>query len=169
MPGAKKYVVYGNQCGKTKRMQRLTETGKNKLTFKKLTVNGKTIKVKKGTYYKFVVLAIDKNDRVVSTSKVVHVATKGGKVGNHKKVTTKAKKNKVTLKKGKSFKLKAKAVPASKKLKVKNHRAIAYESSDPATASVDKKGVIKAKKKGVCYVFAYAQNGVFQKIKVTVK
>ena len=169
VPGAKKYVVYGNQCGKTKRMQRLTETGKNKLTFKKLTVNGKTIKVKKGTYYKFVVLAIDKNDRVVSTSKVVHVATKGGKVGNHKKVTTKAKKNKVTLKKGKSFKLKAKAVPASKKLKVKNHRAIAYESSDPATASVDKKGVIKAKKKGVCYVFAYAQNGVFQKIKVTVK
>ena len=31
------------------------------------------------------------------------------------------------------------------------------------------KGVIKGKKKGTCYIYAYAQNGVFAKIKVTIK
>ena len=31
------------------------------------------------------------------------------------------------------------------------------------------KKVSKAKKKGTCYIYAYAQNGVFKKIKVTVK
>ena len=29
--------------------------------------------------------------------------------------------------------------------------------------------IIKAKNKGTCYIYAYAQNGVFKKIKVTVK
>ena len=127
--------------------------------------------VKKGTYYKFIMVALDKNNTVVSTSKVIHVATKGGKVGNHKKVTVsssvikKAKK----LKKGKTLKLKAKAVPQSKKLKVKKHRAVLYESSNINIATVSKKGVVKAKNKGTCYIYAYAQNGVFKKIKVTVK
>ncbi len=40
---------------------------------------------------------------------------------------------------------------------------------DSNIASVDKKGKIKGKNKGSCYVYAYAQNGVFSKIKVTVK
>lgn len=31
------------------------------------------------------------------------------------------------------------------------------------------KGVVKAKKKGTCYIYAYAQNGVYKKIKITVK
>lgn len=105
---AKKYVIYGNKCGKTKKMQRITvSTGK----FKKFTkVLG--AKLKKGTYYKFMIVAIDKNNNVVSSTKIIHVATKGGKVGNVGKVTTKAKKNKVTIKKEKTFKLKGKQVAA---------------------------------------------------------
>ena len=139
-------------------------TGKTK-TIKK--VAGK--KLKKGTYYKFIIVALDKNNNVVSTSKVVHVATKGGKVGNHKSVTTKAKKNKVTVKKGKTFKLAGKAVTKSKILKVKKHRALKYETTNAKIATISAKGVIKGKAKGTCNIYAYAQNGVYKKIKVLVK
>ena len=163
--GAKKYVIYGNACGKKNKLKKIKTVKTNKAAFKK--VNGK--KVKKGTYYKFMIVAFDKNNRVVSTSKIVHAATKGGKFGNAKSVTTKASKNKVTVKKGKSFKLKAKEVAQNKKLKAQKHRGVSYESTNTKIATVSKKGVIKGKKKGTCYVYAYAQNGVFSKIKVTVK
>ncbi len=163
--GAKKYVIYGNKCGTKNKYKKLKTITGTKLTFKK--VAGK--KVKKGTYYKFIIYAVGKNGKTLSTSKTVHVATPGGKVGNDKSVKTAAKKNKVTLKKGKTFKLKAKAVPASKKLKVQRHRKMAYETSNNKIAKVTSKGVIKAVGKGTCYVYAYTQNGVFAKIKVTVK
>lgn len=164
--GAVKHVVYGNLCGKSNKMKKISTTTKSSITVKKIA--GK--KLKKGKYYKFIVVSLDKNDKVVSTSKAVHVATKGGKVGNHKSVSvkkavvTKAK----ALKKGKSLKLKGKAVKASK-LKVKKHRAVRYESSNTQIATVSKSGVVKGKKKGTCYIYAYAQNGVAKKIKVTVK
>jgi len=126
--------------------------------------------VKKGTYYKFIVVAIDKNNRVVSTSKVIHVGTKGGKAGNQKKVTVKKSilKKAKNLKKGKSLSLKAKAVKASGG-KVKTHRGLSYESTNKKIATVSSKGVVKARAKGTCYVYAYAQDGVFKKIKVVVK
>ena len=136
-----------------------------KLTVKKIL----TTKLKKGTYYKFIIVAINKNNDVVSTSKFIHVATEGGKVGNHKAVKTKAKKSKVTLKKGKSFKLAGKAIPKSSKLKVKKHVVVRYESTKPLIAKVSKKGVIKGLKKGTVYIYVYAQNGISKKIKVTVK
>ena len=156
--GASRYVIYGNACGKTRKMKRLG------------TVSGKSFKIKKinrslkkGTYHKFVLVALDANDRVVTTSKVVHVATKGSKkIGNPTKVTVKKPK---ALKKGKKHKLRAKQVGK----KVKKHRAVSYESSNAKVAKVTKKGVIKAVGKGSCYVYAYAQNGIFKKVKVTVK
>lgn len=116
-------------------------------------------------------VALDKNNTVVSTSKLIHVATKGGKVGNYKKVTVKrsvvnaARK----LRKGKSLKLKAKATPQSSKIKVRKHVAIRYASSNPKVAKVNNSGKITAKKKGACYVYAYAQNGAYKKIRVVVK
>ena len=159
-PGAAKYVIYANACGKGKKYQKLaTATGKTK-TIKK--VAGK--KLKKGTYYKFLMVAVDKSGKVVSTSKTVHTATAGGKVGNPAKITTKAKK-KVTVKVKKTFKLAAKQTGK----KIKKHRAVSYETSNAAVATVSKKGVIKGIKRGTCYVYAYAQNGVAAKIKVTVK
>lgn len=167
--GAKKYVIYGNACGKTNKMKKLATITGSKYTVKKVITNkGKKIKVKKGTYYKFIVVALNGNRDVVSTSKVIHIATPGGKVGNDKTVTTKAKKNKVTIKVGKTFALKAKAVPASKRT-VKRHRGIVYESSNKSIATVSAKGVIKGKKKGTCVVYVYAQNGINKKITVIVK
>ena len=121
---------------------------------------------------KNIVKDYDAGGSVVSTSKAVYAATAGSKkVSNFKgvKVPGKVVKKARKLKKGKSLKLKAKAVPQSKKLKVRKHRAVLYESSDINIATVSKKGVVKAKNKGTCYIYAYAQNGVYKKIKVTVK
>ena len=164
--GATNYVIYGNKCGTTNRMKKLAASSGSTKTFKTILNN----KIRKGTYYKFIVVALDKNNKVVTTSKVIHVATKGGKVGNHKSVNVSKSviKKAKSLKKGKTLKLKAKATKASS-LKVRNHRSIAYESSNKNIASVSKKGVVKAKKKGTCYIYAYAQDGIYKKIKVVVK
>ena len=159
--GAKSYVIYANKCGKKYSYNYLATVSKTGFTQKKL---------QKGTYYKYLVAAFDSGDKLLATAKTLHIATKGGKNGNFKKVTTAAKKDKVTLaKKGKSFKLRAKAIPESKKNKVSVHRKMKYESSDPKVASVNSSGKITAKKKGSCVVYAYAQSGAYKKIKVTVK
>lgn len=174
---AREYVIYGNACGKNNKMKKLkTVSGKSC----KITKISKTLK--KGTYHKFMIVALDANNNVVSTSKVVHVATKGGKVGNHKSVTIKAKVNKsgkaiksykaltaTKIKKGKTITIKTTLKPVSKKLKVKKHRGVCYESSNVKIATVNAKGKIVAKKKGTCYIYAYAQNGVFKKMKITVR
>ena len=44
-----------------------------------------------------------------------------------------------------------------------------YESSNTKIATVNAGGKITAKKKGTCFVYAYAQSGAYKKIKVTVK
>lgn len=164
VPGAAKYAYYATNCGpKNKYVKHGITTGTS-FNYKKIC--GKNLK--KGSYYKFIVIAIDAKNKVVSTSKTVHVATKGGKVTNDKKVKTKVKKNKKTIKVNKTFKIKAKEVKP-KKGKVKRHRKIKYESLNPKVASVNGKGAVKGASKGTTYVFAYAQNGVSAKVKVTVK
>ena len=55
------------------------------------------------------------------------------------------------------------------KKKVSIHRKVAWESDNLNVAKVNSKGKITAVGKGTCYVYAYAQNGVAAKIKVTVK
>lgn len=165
---AKKYVLYGAKCGKNKLVKVATlKASKTKYAWKKLA--GK--KLSKGKYYKAVMVAVGAGGKVLVTSKVTHAATAGGKVGNAKKVTTNAKKNKLTLAKGKTFKLKGKVVAASAKLTLKNHRKaeVLYESSNKKVTTVTSKGVVKGKKVGTCYIYAYAQNGVFARVKVTVK
>ena len=159
--GAESYVVYGNKCGKKNKYVKLKTVKKTSFTQKKL---------KKGTYYKYIVVAVG-NGKARAVSKTLHIATKGGKVGNHKAV--KVKVSKLNLKAGKSVdvksSLRAKAVAKSKKLKVKKHRKLAYETSNPKVAKVTKDGKIKAVKKGSCVVYVYAQNGMYKAVKVKVK
>jgi len=161
--GADGYIVLGNQCGKNKKFKTIKVINKNK------TVSFTHKKLKKGTYYKYIVQAykMEKGKlKIVATSKTIHTATAGGKVGNAKSL--KVNKSKVTLaKKGKKFTIKAKEVKKDKT--IKRHRKVSYESTNTKVAAVNSKGVITAKKKGTCYIYAYAQNGVFKKIKVTVK
>lgn len=167
IPKAKKYVVYGNRCNSGKKkyvMKKLLKTKKLKYKPKKILKK----KLKKGTYYKFFVVALDKNNKVLAISKTIHVTTDGGKKGNDKKVKLlNPKTGKVTLKKGKTLKIKAKEIRGKKK--VSRHRKIRFESDNPTVVKVNGKGVITAKKKGTAKVYAYAQNGVFKTVTVKVK
>ncbi len=159
--GASAYVIFGNRCGKSRKFKKLAEVKASqwKWTYKNL---------KKGRAYKFIVMAVKGNGTartVLTTSKTVHAYTVGGTYSNYKSI--KLNKKSVTLKTGKTFKLKVTAV--SKGGKIKIHRKICYESSNTDIATVSSKGKIKAKAAGTCYVFAYAQDGTYKSIKVKVK
>lgn len=162
--GAKKYTIYGNACGKANKMKKIATVKTNKFTVKKVAKG----KLKKGTYYKFIVVAVNAKDKVVSSSKVIHVATKGNKKkSNNTKIVVKPKKG-IKLKVKKTAKLKV-TVMKAKKTTVRKHVGIRYESTNKKVATVSKKGVIKGKAKGKCKVYAYAQNGLYKAVNVTVK
>ena len=154
---APKYIIYGNKCGKGQKYKKITTVAGTSFTQKGLA---------KGTYYKYMVVAVDAGGRVVATSKTMHAATSGKKVGNPKKVTV--KKKTLKLKRGKTAKIKASIVKPKGK-KVKNHRKLAYESANPKVATVAKNGKVKAVSKGTTYIYVYAQNGVYAKVKVIVQ
>ncbi|MBO4863309.1 MAG: Ig-like domain-containing protein [Eubacterium sp.] len=155
VPGAKEYIIYGNKCGRKNKYKRITSVKSKKYIRKNLKV---------GTYYKHIIVAVDEYGQILAISKTIHCVTNGGKNGNNTKVIP--SKRKLTLKVGKSKKIKAK-LKAKKPVHI--HRDIAWESDNPSIATVNKKGKIKGISKGTCYVYAYAQNGVYARIKVTVK
>lgn len=155
------YIIYGSACGsKMKKLKTIKKAATTSWTKKKL---------KKGKYYKYMVVAyktIGKEKRVIAKSIGVHAVTKGGKYGNPEKVVIRSKK-KLTLKKGKTAKIKA---TYTSKKKVRTHiRIVRFESSNKKVATVSKTGKIKAKKKGKCTIYVYAQNGIYKTVKVTVK
>ena len=169
--GAVKYVIYGNMCGKANKMKKITTVKANKCVAKKIINNkGKKVNIVKGKYYKFIIVALDKKNNVVSTSKVVHIASAGTKAGNYKSVTVSKKviRSAAKLKKGKTLKLAPKLVPIAKK-KVSKHVGLRYESTNKKIATVSAKGIVKGVRKGTCYVNIYAQNGVFKTVKIVVK
>ncbi|MBR2189825.1 MAG: Ig-like domain-containing protein [Eubacterium sp.] len=154
---AKKYVVYGARCNREK-----------KYKFRKLgTTTGLSFtqkNLRKGTYYKYIIVAV-RGSKAVATSKLVHVATNGGKYSNPTGIAI--SRTSLTLSKGKTKYLSAVQLFGGKKVRI--HRDAAYESSDIRIATVNKNGRIKALKKGTCYIYAYAQNGLAKRTKVTVK
>ncbi len=154
--GATGYIIYGNRCGKNKKYLKLKTLSASQTSW--------TRSLKKGTYYKVIVAAV-KGDMVLAKSKTVHVATNGGKVGNPTGISL--SKKKLSLKVGKTKTIKATVKAQGKP--VKTHRKVAWESSNPSVATVNSAGVIQAVAKGKCYVYAYAQNGLFARVKVTVK
>ena len=154
--GAENYKIYGaKNNGKVKLLKTVSGTTRS-WTQKKL---------KKGTTYKYYVAAFDSYGRITKSA-VIYTNTTGGKKADIKKVTV--NKKAFTLKKGKTATIKAKAI-ASKGTFKKYTSNIRYVSTNTSVATVSKKGVIKAKAKGKCYVYCYAQNGLYKKVKVTVK
>lgn len=163
--GADGYVLYGAQCNtkdhryKLKAIAAIKDGSKTTYTNKKL---------KSGTYYKYCIRAyklIDGKKVWLAKSKVIHVTTKGGKYGNAKAVEV--NKGNITLQEGKTFAITAKQIAGSKP--IKKHVVIKYESSNSKVAAVNRRGLIRAKRKGTCYIYVYAQNGRYKRIKVTVK
>ena len=142
--------------------------GNNKFTWTKS-------KLKKKCPYKAFVKAYVKENgkkKYVKTSPLIHAYT-----GNCTKKYTNAKsvkvnKTKVILKKGKTFKVKAKVkkIKKAKKLMHKGHAPkVRFMTSNRKIASVSASGKMKAKSKGSCIIYVYAHNGVSKQIKLTVK
>lgn len=156
--GAKGYYIYGAKCGNSLKKIKTVSSGTTKFTVKKL---------KKGTYYKYLVMAYKtQNGKKVtaSMSKVVHVTTTGKAYGNPSKVIY--KKTSVSVKRNQSMTLKP-TVKVTKK--IKKHVALRFESTNTKVVTVNSKGKITGKSKGSATIYMYAQNGVYDKVKVTVK
>ena len=163
--GADGYVVYGAPCNTKGQINKVKKLAVIK---NGVTTTYKDKGLKSGTYYKYVVKAYklaDGKKVFIAKSKTVHVTTAGGKYGNAKSV--KVNKTSVNLTTGEKFKVKASMVKKDKT--IKQHVEIRYETSNSKVATVNSKGVITAKGKGTCYIYVYAQNGVYKRIKVTVK
>ncbi len=157
--GADGYMVYGSLCEQKPKLIKTLKKNSSSFTYKK---------ARKGSSYKFTVRAYKKiggKKVTISVSKKVHIHTTGGKHGNIKGV--KVNKTKVTIKKGKTFRIKASNIKPKKR--IRKHRDISYESSNKKVATVTEKGVIKGKKKGTCKIYVYAQNGFYKTITVKVK
>ena len=124
--------------------------------------------LEEGTYYKYYIKAyklVNGKKVFLAKSKTIHVTTAGGKYGNAKAVDVNA--TEVTLNIGETFDIQAKQVKENKK--IAKHTNIKFESNKSSVAKVNENGTITAKKKGTATIYVYAQNGVYKKVKVTVK
>jgi len=160
--GADKYLIYaGKSEKKLKLVGEVSNNKKPRYVVKKLKTN---------KIYKFVVVALDVNGNVISTSKTVYMMTAGTKLNYIKSLKiTNVKKSKLTIKKWNTYRIKIKVAKKYSKRNLKMFRAVSYESSNEAVATVDKDGKIKALSKGRCNIYVYTQSGICKKIKLRVK
>lgn len=176
VPGAAKYVVYGNRCNYGK--HKFDIRGKR---FK--TVKGKTSAVTvKGLRphccYKFMVQAVDKKGKVIASSlSSIHNITSGGLSGYSMDAikSINAKKS-ITVKKGKTVKMTEKVISFHGRSPIQKGHApkLRFVTENEAIAkftvkSSNKAGVLKGIDKGTCYVYTCGVNGSWVKTKVTVK
>jgi len=115
---------------------------------------------------------VDGKKQYFRTSLTMHAFAAGEdrEFTNSRAVTV--KKKSVSLKKGKTYKIKVsvKKLKAGKKLIAKCHtKKLRYVSSDKKVATVSSSGKIPAKGKGSCKVYAVAASRAKAAVKVTVK
>lgn len=169
--GAEGYDIFFARCnyGGKKIACKHVKTIKGNKTFK-----WRKSGLKKGKSYKLYVRTyVTKNGRKVYISKspMIHAYTGNGNRNctNARSVTV--NRTKVTLKKGKTFRIRARVnkVNKNKKLMPESHvTTLRYKTSDSRIAAVNSGGRITAKGRGTCYIYAFAHNGVSKRIKVTV-
>ena len=169
--GAEGYDIFFSRCdGKGKTTAKKAQTINGNSTFV-WTRSGLTAGVSYKAYVKAYVMK-NGSKQYVAASPLMHAYTKGYTKRYTNAKSVKVKKTKVSIKKGKTFKIKAKVKKLKKGKKLmptKHELKLRYLSTDTSIATVSKKGKIKGVKAGTCYVYAYAHNGVFKKITVTVK
>ena len=168
MKGADGYFIYASRCSEGEDIRNLklvctiTSAGKTSFINKKL---------KEDTWYKYEIQAyriVNGKKTAYGRSLQLHALTKENKkYANPLKVRIAGKKKRM-LKLGETSKLKAKVVlPNGKKCQWHIDK-IRYVVSNPEVLSVSKKGKITTKKAGKATVYAVAQNGVMNKIKIKV-
>ena len=153
--GADTYKIYGAKCGNSYKLLK-TVSSKN------LTWTNR--KLKKGTHYKYYIVAIS-NGQKLATSPRTHAVTKGGRYGYAQKITV--NKTALKLRTGKTKRIKATVTNSSTYVQ-KHVATVRYLSSNLSVATVSKAGVVRAKKKGNCTIYCYTSNGLFKKVKITV-
>ena len=171
--GADGFEIYASLCGKklnAKTLNKTVDGKKTSVTLKKISGS----KVMETEEYKVQIKAfklVDGKKVYLGKSRVVHAAgQKHKKFTNAKSVSV--KKDSVTLKTGKTAKIKAtieKEDKAKKFLPEGHGPALRYYTSNKKIATVTEKGKIKAVGKGTCTIYVIALNGVKAEVKVTVK
>ena len=167
--GAQGYDVFANYCGKKIKVAK-TVKGAKKTSASISKLNGKKIDQKKpvSVVVKAFTMKDGKKVYISETIKMHFAGSKNKKYTEAKAI--KIKNNKIKLSKGKTATIKATTVKKNAKKELLHHVAeFRYVSSDKKIATVTKKGKITAKKKGTCEIYVFANNGVMNKVKVTVK
>lgn len=171
--GADGYDIFATKCGAKMTSTSLVESVTGKQSSAALTkIAGKKLSDKEEYRIKINAYKLINGTKVyIGNSQIYHIAGKNNKkYTNAKKI--KVVKKSVTLKKGKTTKIKATIVKQSNKKKLlgKGHGpALRYYSTDNSIATVTAKGKVKARKKGTCYIYITALNSVKTKVKVKVK
>ena len=162
--GADGYEVYGARCNTKKKSYKAVQ----------ITAMGSDITMwvckdlKPNTYYKYIVRAYKMADGkkvYIARSEYAHLATGGGTYGVIGALLVHPQA--VSLKMDEAFQIKT--FKTSGMDKTREHAAIRFESTKASVAAVDEKGVITAKKAGSCTIYVFTQNGLYEKIKVTVQ
>ena len=177
--GTSGYDIYVSKCGKSggklvsaKNLKKSVRTGNNAMITIKKAVGKKNIK--KQLSYKAVVKAYQMRAGkkvYVKTSEQMHFVLKNNKTYTNVKAVQVSKKS-ITLKKGKKAKLTAFASKENRKkklLKNSHVKTIRWYSSDSKIVKVKSSGIIKAKKKGFCKIYAISANGIKKVITIIVK
>lgn len=173
VPGTDGFDVFGERCGKELNSKSLIKSIKGRTIPDSMTgIAGSLLDGSKSYKIKIKAYKLIKGRKVyLASSQTFHIAGKKNKTfTNAKKVKVSPKS--VILKSGKSSRIEAEVVKQSKKKKLlsKSHGlSLRFLSTDTEIATVTAKGKIKAKKKGTCYIYITALNGVRARVKVTVK
>ncbi len=160
------YYIYLAKCnydGKKYTLKKIADLGSEISSYK-------ATKLKKDTYYKMQIKAykiVDGKKIVFAVSNVLHSTTTSKVYANPTKVTS--SNSEVKVKKGATKQLESNiALPNGMNMD-EHTELISYVSSNESIATVSSSGKVKAISKGSCEIYAYAQNGVYKKIKITVK
>lgn len=171
LPDAEGYDLYQSKCNVGTKTYKVKYTK----TFKDGEKHTYQLKgLKKGVWYKNRIYAwkmVDGKKVIIGKSLTVHHYHKKNKDKSKWSNPTgiKLSKTKLTIAKGKTAKLTAKALVPAKKNLGKHGKKIRYVVSNSAIVSVSSNGKVKAKKKGKCTIYVVVQSGLKKKVKVTVK
>ncbi len=164
--GADGYDVFFAKCGKKLKLKKTVTANVDRITIKGLKKNG-CYKIKIKAFCK-----VNGKKQYIKSYPLVHTymmkSTKRYTVP--KKVTTNV--SSITLAKGNTYRVVAKVIKKNKKKKLmptKHAPLLRYFSLDTDIATIDDSGLVKAKAKGTSVVYAYAVNGKYKAINITVK
>ncbi len=173
LQGADGYDIFAEPCGtKITESSLITTVIGKKSSASLAKIAGKKLSGKKTYKVRIKVYTLVNGNKVyIGGSQDYHIAGKNStRYTNVKKISV--SRRTVFLKKGRSTKIKAviKKQSSKKKLLPESHgKALRYYTTDENIATVTPQGMIQAQKKGTCYVYVTALNGVRTKVKVTVK